>query len=381
MNTHSFLELRLFENGIDFINKSMESFVLAAEEKKTIEYKYAILLLATGAEIILKSILEDIHPLFIKENLDSTTDKTVKAENLVNRINKIYSHTDSKKRIHKLDEDNLTSIREIRNNIIHKEVKFENETATQKIYANTLFSLDRIVKDFKNHTLSTSVTNWAYIVNIDPIQEAYYNTAKGISYDGLAVPCSFCSIKKLVKKNNSIECLHCGNKFGTIMEAINSLEDIDLIEDLFKAFSVEMYRKGMHFMDCPHCLEEDYAWFDTEKKVGLCFKCGPINTTECYKCKENSMITYHHEINGQQEEVEYCFTCNDYPNSKSCPNCYEDLYQLREPIRIDVKDSYQFYPQVALKPPSHSVFIEVSLCPKCYNKMEKFEEKGLIEIL
>src|SRR3954464_15437800 len=86
----SFLELRLYENGIDFINKSMESFVLASERNKPIEYKYAILLLATGSELILKSMLEDIHPLFIKDNLDSSTDITVKAENLVSRINRVY---------------------------------------------------------------------------------------------------------------------------------------------------------------------------------------------------------------------------------------------------------------------------------------------------
>jgi hypothetical protein len=91
----SFLELRLYENGIDFINKSMESFVLASTRNKPIEYKYAILLLATGSELILKSILEDVHPLFIKDNLDNSTDITVKAENLVNRINKVYAPLDN----------------------------------------------------------------------------------------------------------------------------------------------------------------------------------------------------------------------------------------------------------------------------------------------
>ncbi|MEC3653513.1 hypothetical protein P9148_00100 [Bacillus siamensis] len=63
------LELRLYDNAIDFINKSKESFILA-DEGNLREFKYAILLLANGVELMLKSILEDKHPLFINENLD-----------------------------------------------------------------------------------------------------------------------------------------------------------------------------------------------------------------------------------------------------------------------------------------------------------------------
>ena len=358
----------------------MESFVLASERKKPIEYKYAILLLATGSELILKSILEDVHPLFIKENLDSSTDITVRAENLVSRINKVYGPINSQKRILNLDEDNLDSIREIRNNIIHKEIVFDNEKIPQKIYANTLFSLDRIVKEFKGRTLSSEVTNWGYIVNIELIQDTYYNSVKGISFNGIAVPCPFCSIKKLVNKNNRIQCLHCGNEFNSIMEAINSLDDKDLVEQLFLSFSVEKYRKGMHFMDCPNCHEADYAWYDTEEQTVLCFSCGPVNTETCTKCQRDALITYYYESKSGIEDENYCFVCEGDPYAEVCPNCYKDIYKLKEKIKIDVKKPHRFYPNVQLEP-KETVFIEVSLCPKCYELMESFEQKGIIEII
>lgn len=378
----SFLELRLYENGIDFINKSMESFVMAVDEKEKIEYKYAILLLATGCELVLKSILEDVHPLFIKEDLDSSTDITVKAENLVGRINKIYSMELKKKRIHKLDEDNLISIREIRNNITHKEVRFEDENVPQKIYANTLFSLDRIVKDFKRLTLATQVKNWDYIVGIDLIQAAYYNSVSGITLNGIAVPCSFCSIKKLVYKNGVVECLHCGNKFANIIEAIKTIDDSDIIEELFLAFTNEKYKQGSHFVDCPVCDESNTAWDDKNDsgETIICFSCGPINSDICFACSQKTVITYSYDVNDEIEKVNYCFNCRDFPDSELCPNCYNSFFSLREKLTIDVKKPYKFYPQVNLKP-SSSLFLEAELCPECHSLMFDLEKKGIIEMV
>jgi hypothetical protein len=164
------------------------------------------------------------------------------------------------------------------------------------------------------------------------------------------------------------------------MEAINSLDDKDLVEDLFKAFSVEKYRNGMHFMDCPHCDETDYAWYDIEKQEVLCFNCGPVTTKTCPKCHKDSIITYYHEFKGNIEEADYCFVCEENPRAEVCPNCNEDIFQLKEKIKIDVKNPYKFYPNVLLKP-SGSLFIEVSLCPKCNETMERFEQKGIIDII
>ncbi|MDA2118464.1 hypothetical protein ACTFPA_26050 [Bacillus cereus group sp. MYBK59-1] len=375
----TFLELRLYDNGIDFINKSMESFVRATNTPSPVEYKYAILLLATGSELILKSILEDIHPLFIKENLDTSTEKTVKAENLVNRINKVYEYAETKKRIQSLDADNLNAIREIRNNIIHKEIKFNDEKIPQKVYSNTLFTLDRIVKEFKDLTLSSVVNNWNHIVGLSHIQEAYYKSVKGISINGISVPCPFCSIKKLVKKNQKIECLHCGNNFSNLIEAINALDDDNLIKDLYKAFVIEKQEKGMRFLECPKCEKPEYVWYDVDEKNVTCFHCGPLTPLKCSKCKHDAIITYYYDFKGNTEQVDYCFVCDEDVNVSPCPNCNESLFALREKIQIDVKNTKKFYQNVNLKP-EESPFIEVSLCPKCYDYMQNLETRNIVEI-
>ncbi|WP_088350957.1 zinc ribbon domain-containing protein [Bacillus cereus] len=375
----TFLELRLYDNGIDFINKSMESFVRATDTPSPVEYKYAILLLATGSELILKSILEDIHPLFIKENLDASTEKTVKAENLVSRINKVYEYADTKKRIQSLDADNLNAIREIRNNIIHKEIKFNDEKIPQKVYSNTLFSLDRIVKEFKSLTLSSVVNNWSHIVGISHIQDAYYKSVKGITLNGISVPCPFCSIKKLVKKNKKIECLHCGNNFDSLTDAINSLDDDALIKTLYKAFVIEKQEKGMRFMECPKCDQSDHIWYEVDEKSINCFQCGPLPPSRCPKCTQEAVVTYYYDFKGYPEQIDYCFECDEDVNVDTCPNCYESLFALREKIKIDVKDSKRFYRNVNFKS-EKSPFIEIALCPKCYDYMQELQSKSIIDI-
>lgn len=375
-----FLELRLYDNGIDFINKSMESFVRAVEDPSPVEYKYAITLLATGCELILKSLLENIHPLFIEENIDSSAEKTVSADNLISRINKIYNYEQPKKRIQKLDIDNLNSIRSFRNKIIHKEAIFNDEKVPQNIYANALFSLDRIVKDFKQLTLSSQVNNWTFIANIEPIQTAYYNSIEGIKLNGIPVPCSVCSIKKLIKKDEKVECLHCGSIFMSLPEAINSLDDVDLIEELFVAFSFEKHMNGMHFRNCPNCNGYNMAWYEKDKKTTVCFNCGPVISSNCNKCNEDSLIIYSHDINGNIEEVRYCFVCDENIDSDTCPNCFHGYYKLREKLKIDIKITKDFYSNVSLETTS-SPFIEVALCPSCYDYMHELEQEGIIEII
>lgn len=376
----SFLELRLYDNGIDFINKSMESFIKA--KHNPIEYKYSILLLATGCELILKSILEDEHPLFVRENLDNSNEKTVKSENLVSRVNKVYSYQDSKKRIRTEDKNNLNSIREVRNNIIHKEVKFEDESIPQKLYANTLFTLDSIVKEFKEITLSTTVNNWAYIADIKHIQNAYYRKAKGIELNGISVPCPFCSIKKLVNKHNRIECLHCGNHFDSIPDAINALDDVDLREELFIAFAVEKVKDGAVFMDCPHCNEVDVAWYEENEDSINCFKCGTVNSEECPKCNKNSVVRYQYHLGNDFEKANYCFHCRENPYAKMCPGCSGEIFELKEKLRVDVIDQEEFkYHFDNLNYTADSPFINVSLCPECTQLIEELQDNNIVDIL
>lgn len=376
-----FLNLRLYENGIDFINKSMESFMRAVNDQEAIEYKYALLLLATGTELILKSILENVHPLFIQAEIDGSENFSVKADNLVSRINKVYTYETRPLRITNNEAEIIDSIRKVRNNIIHKEVLFTEEKIPQLLYANTLFTLDNIVKKFKGSTLSSEVRNWEVIVDIEHIQNAYYKSAQGIAFNGISIPCPVCFIKKLVNKSGYVECLHCGSQYQHIFEAIKQFGDLDVIEDYFQAFSSENYKKGVTFHDCPDCGIEGYSWYDKNNKQTWCFSCGIISSSTCSNCEEDSLIIYSYDIDGKVVDQSFCINCQSTPEAEQCPNCFESDFALSEKIRIDIKKSTTFYNEVNLEAPVGSPFIEVSLCPPCYSKIERLEDKGIIELI
>ncbi|MEK4509364.1 hypothetical protein [Paenibacillus sp. FSL K6-2524] len=376
------LELRLYDNAIDFLNRSISSYLVAIEEDTYFEYKYAILFLATGSELILKSLLEDVHPLFIRENLDKE-EKTVSAENLVTRINKVFSYETTLKTISNHDRENFEAIRTIRNNIIHKEVIFDENTNPKKIFAETLYSLDRVVKEFKGKTLSSVLENWSLVVNVDEIKTTYYRNAKGIKIGTIALPCAFCSIEKLVKDGEGLRCLHCGQKYKTIFEAVHTIDDEDLKENLFLAFVEEKEKEKCNFCDCPECDTADYAWYDPKLNALMCFKCGNLQSTKCSRCSCNSVIeAYYDYDSGITEHAEYCVNCDDYINTDICSGCNKDYYKLEKNITIDVRNNKifrRYFPKLVSK--GESPFIITNLCPECYRITLQLEEKEIINLV
>lgn len=379
------LTLRLYENGIDFINKSMESYQQAVDPEypNFIEHKYAILFLATGSELILKSLLEDKHPLFIQRNIDESNELTVQAEKLIPRINKVYS--DENKRIVNEDEKSLVAIRNARNSIIHRDVIFNKENNPIDLYARTLYSLDRIVKLFKGKTLSKEVDNWESVVNIEHIQQIYYSRAKGLSFGNIEIPCAVCSIKKLVKNgSDKVKCLHCGHIYKNIHEAIFSLEDEDLIEELFQEYIQD--KASYNSMECPKCRTHEYASYDKNTNQIICFRCGPVDDLvlleDCKSCNSNTAIFLEHEIgNGIIEKITHCLNCGGSNDNKHCKSCDEKAYNLQK-IKIDIRRTSKFeeiFPTLNIT--DGSAFIKTEVCPFCYNDLLDLEDKEVINLI
>ncbi|MBN8253595.1 hypothetical protein [Priestia flexa] len=382
MSEHStILELRLFDNALDFINKSMESYLLASEENRIIEYKYAILFLANGVELILKSILEDKHPLFIKESLDKNNDKTVSAENLVTRINTVYNYETPKKFIKHIDRDSFEAIREIRNNIIHKDVVFQHSNHPEKLYARTLFSLDKVVRDFKGRTLSHDVPSWHKVVLLEEIKKIYHSNVKGIVINNIEVPCALCGIKKLINKDNKINCFHCGTDFNTIQEAIMSLDDELLKEELFNAFIEEKKSNGCTIFNCPKCDKSEHGWFDPKSNKVECFECGFIETDSCSKCKCNSLISEYDEYeHGLVDLIKFCLLCEEYFDDNVCPCCFKPSNSLYS-VKIDVRKTStfsSFFPHLEY---NDGPFITTKVCVECHSTLIDLEEKKQVTLL
>jgi hypothetical protein len=376
-SNHRILELRLYDNAIDFINKSMESYQRAVSGKEIIEFKYAILLLANGCELIFKSILEDKHPLFVKRNIDNADEKTVAAENLISRVNKVYF--DEKKMVKSKDTEIFESIRNIRNSIIHKEVIFDQKNDPSLVYAKTLYSLDRVVKQFKGKSLSNVVNNWNEVVNIPHIKEAYFQDVKGIELKEIKVPCALCSIEKIVNENDKVKCINCGHIYENLIDAIQSLDDENLRYDLTNNFIEIKLNEGLELFDCPNCYM-NLAWYDEEKAKINCFKCISVNGDICYKCGENTVIREFVDVDkGLIGVTDYCLNCMSLAGDY-CYGCGKDEFML-EKVEFDVRRQEKFiYEFPSLQKDNDGAFWEAKICPECISRLYDLEDKGVVDL-
>ncbi|MCY8576819.1 hypothetical protein [Bacillus haynesii] len=371
------LELRLYDNAIDFINKSTESFILA-DEGKLREFKYAILLLANGVELVLKSILEDKHPLFINESLDNGKNTTVKAENLVKRINLVYEQDN--KMIKKTEAENFKAIREIRNQIIHKDVIFTSDNHPTELYAKTLYSLDIVVRNFKGNILSHVIDSWDDIVLVEEIQKNYHSHIEGITIDGTPIPCPLCSIEKLIEDNGQIRCFNCNQVYNSLEEAIMANPNEDLIDDLLFAFKNELISQNIKFDECPKCGIDEYSWFDPNDNSIHCFNCGVIDSNLCSKCNKKSAYIIKYDIGYDTENEIYCMNCAEYIDTKLCSGCYQEKRELHYVV-IDVNKTHPFKIEFPTLEYGNSPFIHQYLCKSCIQRLEYLANENAIELL
>lgn len=392
------LKMSLFENGKDFIERSIYSYDEAKENPK--EYKYALLLLGIGTELILKRILEVEHPLFILASIDNNT-KTVGFEKLIDRIKIV--HGEKGRRIKEEDVKNLEAIRNIRNNIIHKEVNITEEP--DAIFSRTLFTLDRMVKLFLGKTLSSTVSNWNHVVSDDTIKSYYYTNVRGIQINEIPVPCPFCSLEVLVKNGDQIKCHHCETSYPSVenvlnliddenevksklldeyakevlkretlkekMQAINRITDVRLKDKVINELIDSIQRNTDYVFHCPVCLEVDYLLYDDEQDHLICINCGIIESEKCHKCNNNSLLI---SLDG----ADFCLVCRENPKAQICGCCRTEIYSILEEISIDVILNDKFDLPLEF---SGGAFINTSVCSDCMETINTYQAKRIIEIL
>lgn len=118
------LKYRLLDNGIDSIKHGIEHFLTG--EKDNINYKYAILSIFHGLEMILKEKLLRINPILIYNDIDKEINEdqqTVGFDRLYIRLKNTGIELRSS------DYRIIKKIQKIRNQIEHKEVAIDiNET-------------------------------------------------------------------------------------------------------------------------------------------------------------------------------------------------------------------------------------------------------------
>jgi len=163
MKEPNILKLSLLENAYDYLNCSLEFFVRARKHNSQREWKFAILNLTHGIELLLKERLRREHELLVYANLDkyksiSRETPTVTWQVLIERIKFILRED-----FGKIDKGRINRARELRNQMIHYDVvllfpnvyhdyanlwNFTNEFI-EKILNENLF--DKIDKDLLNN--------------------------------------------------------------------------------------------------------------------------------------------------------------------------------------------------------------------------------------
>lgn len=209
------LKLGLLENAIDSIVHGLEHY--ADGKKNTSNYKFAILHITQGVELILKERLRREHWVLIYEKVENPdTSKTINFETAVARLQSIC----------KLSLDKyigaLRRLRGVRHEIEHYKVSFSEQEATALIGSNIPFLLEFLENELgvtlQEHIADEEV--WQELLLIEEV----YNRARKRADEEIAwlrwdekegdyhwiQPCPICNGEYLIMQNkDEAKCVLC----------------------------------------------------------------------------------------------------------------------------------------------------------------------------
>ncbi|KQT95455.1 hypothetical protein ASG68_12065 [Rhizobium sp. Leaf453] len=279
------IRLTLRTNSQAFLAESVSKAVLAHGEPR--QWQFAITTLVQSLELALKAKLEEIHPMFVFENIDDPK-HTINITGAIKRLSnpKIgtihFSETDNKR---------LHAAIKLRNELTHAESRLNVHHAQ-----NSFCFVFSFVADFFRHHLSTSVNEFLRPADLDQIIQ--WNAAR----------------KELRKR-----ALH--------RIAEKNIPDQDI-------------------RDCPECFETTFVLFDAEC---ACYTCMHHHeTVECPRCGTytyfpEEMISLHDDFDTDLDEGRYVVLNRfgmDY--DEVCPECIGDA---RNEISTARYDDYVEYMQ------------------------------------
>jgi hypothetical protein len=249
------LKLDLLENAIDSIVHGLEHYVKGKENAKN--YKFAILHVAQGVELILKERLRQEHWVLIYEKVEKpSTSKTVDFETAVGRLQSICSVA--------LDKyiDGLRTLRKARHEIEHYKVKLSEEEAAVLIGSNipSLFEfLEGEIKTALQEHIKDEET-WQELLTIEyvfskaitkaheEIASVYSLQEKDQEYP-MIVGCPMCGLQYIVikgKLDKEAKCLLCKH-VSELRECMRC----------YKLFAVdELFTTGDLCLDCETYLNQ-----------------------------------------------------------------------------------------------------------------------------
>lgn len=174
---HKKLELSLYDNAIDSIKHAVEHYV--SDQSESRRYKYAILHLSQGVNLLLKERLSREHPNFIYVKV-TDKDTTIDVKEAIARLEKIANvNLGSFK-------DIILELVALRNRIEHYSVDIPKQQADSIIGRTIPFLVTFVQDEFnRSFTLQIGQDNWQALLMIqDYLTSAVRGAEARIKSDG-----------------------------------------------------------------------------------------------------------------------------------------------------------------------------------------------------
>ena len=287
------LQLNLFENSVDYVLSAAEH----ASKDSSRNWKYAILHLVAGIELLIKARLQIEHwsLLFSQVDKASTTVMTsgnfhsVDFETACNRLQNIAGVT-----IDKNQSDHLNKLRILRNRIQHFDVELDIETVKSLIAKGLNFVLEFHDTELKGQGITDTenrleqihlhVREFSEFVS-ERLQVLQPKLEEWESSEG----CPACWQETLIIGDGDPRCLFCGY----------TIPSEEMAEQMAE-FMVEV---------CPECQSESFAFvlFTNEDGGWLCTSCGIKGNSyeRCPRCD-----------NFMSSNAMFCDSCTEWIHEK-----------------------------------------------------------------
>ncbi|WP_343898746.1 hypothetical protein [Chitinophaga japonensis] len=303
------MKFDILENGLDYVKSGTEHII---KEHDFTAYKYAILHLSAGVELILKDRIRREHWTLIFDNinqakyslLSSGDFKSIDFETILNRLVNICVIEISDKDIRILKD-----LRNLRNKIQHFEFTI-NVQAVRSVCSKVLsIVLNFVNTNFERKHLSISAKN--YIDELRELQGKFSEYVKlrtaqikelltQAAKKGKIEICPMCRQPALII--NEEHCAFCG--YTDAPENIAVLYAENILDE--SAHIAAMHGGEFPVYDCPYCECTDTMVKKNDEFI--CFNCGVQSheTDFCYCCECGELF-----LKKDDEDIEICETCWD----------------------------------------------------------------------
>ena len=266
MDESSEIKLSLLDNSHAFLNEAV-TYALSAQGDVR-KWQFAVLNLVQSLELSLKSLLHDIHPILVYENVDAPK-HTVGPLQALDRLN--HPHIAGAK-FSKTERRRIKNAIDLRNQMTHSEFTLKPEYATAKFFEIFGFVAFFQARHFECE-IENIITDGRFndLLAIERgIKELAERAAQRISEEGiddeLVFQCPICDNDTFVIQDDINtcytcrhteevrECRKCGNfMFDWQMHDFSNELDIDLCEG--QALVVNTYGYD-YYEACLECIDE-----------------------------------------------------------------------------------------------------------------------------